>query len=589
MEGIDTGTLNESAHTILEQTASMPFTVGTNLTGGLAAAAWRFLLPSLELDCVLFLGQPDAATCDAFTPLAKRCLCAAKWGSSHGEGTKTLPANVEPVRLQRAGGFALPAASVDLIVVCRRNAAAQLAASPALLHECRRILKNSGAVYVETTRRERKKIATQFQRIGLAACNAFWLTPFRGEMRTAFPLGARKSAMYLFKNVLFGQSTKKRLLSRTGSLLCSLGLLPALAPRQAAIFIAADQRQPGTAPAANRPPTYLVELAGRAHKVKGSAGGGIGHMVCGFSARGKFNANKNIFFLFEPGASEPAIVAKMTRAPGYNHRLENEYTALSRLHCSRFVPEQTYPMPLFFGEHAGLAISAQKAIQGRPFRRQAQATPDCPLAAQAIEWIVDLGEHSAKPVVTAAQVADALQSLFSTFRNIYHLSTGEAVFLERQIAALGNDRAPFPLVFMHGDLGTWNMLADAGGSIVVLDWEAADPAGMPLWDFYYFYRSFAMWVARQKGHRDSLRNFAAAFLQASPLRSIFATTIERYCRMCDLERTLAIPLFYLCWMHRALKEAMRLRRDELMSGHYINLLRLCIARSEDIKESLFAR
>ena len=35
------------------------------------------------------------------------------------------------------------------------------------------------------------------------------------------------------------------------------------------------------------------------------------------------------------------------------------------------------------------------------------------------------------------------------------------------------------------------------------------------------------------------------------------------------------PLFHLCWVHRSLKEAARLRAPELGQGLYINLVTLC--------------
>ena len=50
------------------------------------------------------------------------------------------------------------------------------------------------------------------------------------------------------------------------------------------------------------------------------------------------------------------------------------------------------------------------------------------------------------------------------------------------------------------------------------------------------------------------------------------------------------PLFYTCWMHRALKEATRLPPEHLEEGHYLRLLRLCIERrSAPALRRLFAQ
>ena len=74
----------------------------------------------------------------------------------------------------------------------------------------------------------------------------------------------------------------------------------------------------------------------------------------------------------------------------------------------------------------------------------------------------------------------------------------------------------FPLVFQHGDPGPWNVLITSDGRPGFLDWEAAEPHGMPLWDLFHFLRSFGFQVSRAAGTRDPLRSFAEQFLE-SPL------------------------------------------------------------------------
>ena len=46
------------------------------------------------------------------------------------------------------------------------------------------------------------------------------------------------------------------------------------------------------------------------------------------------------------------------------------------------------------------------------------------------------------------------------------------------------------------------------------------------------------------------------------------------------------PLFYTCWMHRALKESTRLTAGDLERGHYFSVLRASIKRREALA-SLF--
>ncbi|MCA9566013.1 MAG: phosphotransferase, partial [Myxococcales bacterium] len=38
----------------------------------------------------------------------------------------------------------------------------------------------------------------------------------------------------------------------------------------------------------------------------------------------------------------------------------------------------------------------------------------------------------------------------------------------------------------HGDLSSWNLLGQPDGRLTVLDWETANPSGVPLLDVFHF-------------------------------------------------------------------------------------------------------
>jgi aminoglycoside phosphotransferase (APT) family kinase protein len=145
------------------------------------------------------------------------------------------------------------------------------------------------------------------------------------------------------------------------------------------------------------------------------------------------------------------------------------------------------------------------------------------------------------------------------------------------------------LVFQHGDPGTWNVLVTKNGRVAFLDWEAAEVEGMPLWDLFYFLRSYCVGAARSQGATDPLAGFRQQFLGETQLGQLVREATRHYCERTSLSAQLIEPLFYLCWMHRALKEATRLSPSKLERGHYINLLRLCIDQRElAIRSGFFA-
>ncbi len=327
-----------------------------------------------------------------------------------------------------------------------------------------------------------------------------------------------------------------------------------------------------TAQPADAPPQYLREIA-QADRVN------IDTHRWGLAAKGKYSSRKVLFFLFNQASETPEYIVKITRDPFFNPRLENEYRALTLLRERGIGDRETLPQVAFFGHQGGLAIVGETVIDGAPFRKRTKATADCPYAHSALDWLLNLGEATADTrVATPLQVAEGLDTLFKQLTRIYQIAPAHRDFLTSQIATIASSKAAFPLVFQHGDPGAWNVLVTGTGRAAFLDWEAAEPHGMPLWDLFYFLRSFGTWVSRSSGTTNSLKSFEQQFLIESALGPLLIDSVARYCERTGLSREMIEPLFYTCWLHRALKEATRLPLARLESGHYVNLLRLCIER-----------
>ena len=234
-----------------------------------------------------------------------------------------------------------------------------------------------------------------------------------------------------------------------------------------------------------------------------------------------------------------------------------------------------------------LPVSAIVAnVDGVPFERRASGDADCPHARAAIEWLTNLGQrtvHHTAPL----EVAEGLERLVRRFAEIYRLGATEREFLGAQIAAIAGSGEPFPLVFQHGDPGTWNAMVTPSGRVAFLDWEAAEPAGMPLWDVFYFIHTYGAWSLRAATSGDVTKGFGGQFLAGTALQSVLVEATARYCARVGVSEQLIEPLFYLCWMHRDLKEATRLAPGALARGHYLNVLRASIER-RDALQALFS-
>lgn len=318
------------------------------------------------------------------------------------------------------------------------------------------------------------------------------------------------------------------------------------------------------------PPRYLRDIAA-------INGVDISQYHWGLFARGEYSSRKVLFLLFREGEASPEFIVKITRDPALNPRLENENRALVTLAQQGIGDRDTLPRVAFSGEHAGLAIVGETIVDGVPFEQRSNETVDCAYAHAAINWITELGEATADPnTASPLRVAEAMNRLLERFAQIYHLPAAHYEFLSRQTAALTQGYGQFPLVFQHGDPGTWNILVTPTGRIAFLDWEAAELYGMPLWDLFYFVYTYGIWAARTKSAGDRMKGFEQQFLAASPFNILLAEATSRYCARVGLHKEFVEPLYYTCWMHRALKEATRLTQSQLARGHYLNILRASI-------------
>lgn len=626
---------------MLDTTLATEFIPSTNLKGEVAGANWSFLLPSLDLERIVCFGAvPPKGYPARLISLARLCselvvICADERMAQaiDDAGRRHGLTNVRSISLGGAAGLADD--SVSLVLISGASDARRLTRDRSLQVELRRILKCDGLIYVE-----RRGLADQL-RGGAArrlaesfgASRLYWLTPLGGEMHTAVPAQDQATARYFLRHGLISRSLDLGVLKRAVRSLGGRAAKPAAtksaAPKprshsrprtgfrarvkrasRTALAMLLQQTQGaldradqslnrssalvrftrrygvlvgrGAAGSHEQPPAYLRQLAS-------AAGISIDQHRWGLSARGEYRSRKVLFFLFDRAAATPEYIVKMTRDPALNPRLENEGRALEWLAERGIGDRETLPRVVFQGHHHDLAIVGETVIDGVPFEQRSSGAADCPLAGAAATWLTDLGVATADTsAASPLEVAEALGTLFERFCQIYSLTPAQHDFLAGQIAAIGRSRSQFPLVFQHGDPGTWNIWVTPSERVAFLDWEAAEPQGMPLWDLFYFVRTYGAWAMRASSSGDIMKGFAGQFLSASPFQRLLFEVTERYRAQVGVPPELVEPLFYTCWMHRALKESTRLTAGNLERGHYFSVLMACIDQRAAL-EPLFSR
>ncbi len=292
---------------------------------------------------------------------------------------------------------------------------------------------------------------------------------------------------------------------------------------------------------------------------------------------GDFASQKLLWLLRPAGASDPTVVAKMTHDRRFSSRLANAHAALSSLNALNGVPQGAVPKALFAGEEAGLAIAAESAARGRPMAALDGLGPDAPSVRSVLEWLGHLGVAT-QSASSGSEVASALGVLLDALAERRALADAEVAVLRGQLDVVASFET-VPVVFQHGDPGVLNIIARQDGSITMLDWENAEPRGMPLWDVLYFVRSLAVATGTRR-RLDRLQASLRPFVEDGPLNALLAEFLADAARRVALPPEMIRPLLLHCWVQQALKETTRLPANEAARSIFLRFLRRLIAARE---------
>ncbi|MGH8930438.1 MAG: phosphotransferase family protein [Egibacteraceae bacterium] len=529
---------------LLGQTLATDFVVGSNASGT-ANGNWPFLLPALRAGTVLCCGTPTLAALRTLAGIARDVMVCPP---SRPNRSAVLRARAEGLTNVGTREIStLEASSIDVAWLGTRS-------SPTLLDTLDRLLKPGGLLFSEEPR--------SLPRSSWPARAEFWTAPRGHDVQLAVPARNLPVIEWARRGGL-AEATRGRLARRVSRRLPRAARVQPWITRHTAL-LARDGTPRHSLPA------YVLEIAQ-------ASGVPLEDRPWAFWAPGRYASKKILFFAFDRAGTRPEIVVRLTRNAALNYRLENEWRALRQLEESGVPDAETVPQPRFFGYHEGLAVLGETAVDGVPFAQRSSARDDCPYGRAAVEWLVDLGVRTAdNRSFGPGEIADAVSAIHDRFTRTYTLSAEHRRVLAFHVEALGSGACAMPTVRQHGDPGTWNLLVTPTGRVAVLDWEAYEQHGMPLWDLFYFMRSYGVWASRVTGTRDPLDGYARQFFADSPMNHLLTGAVARFGDRTDLAGELVEPLFFTCWMHRAVKESTRLEPQRLESGHFVRLLRRCL-------------
>jgi phosphotransferase family enzyme len=292
----------------------------------------------------------------------------------------------------------------------------------------------------------------------------------------------------------------------------------------------------------------------------GSPLGGLdGRAFWALLAPGSDPLNKVLAFVGVNSGTDPALVLKLPRTAAAVEALEREAEALQALHSSGTAPAGV-PRLLFAHRESGVVRAiAESPLEGRALIGLLDRTSYPDLAARATDWLIELarvepGVEGRRPGVSAAPDGDA--ALTPTDRQLL-VDAG-------RLASVADT---LPGVFEQRDFSPWNVHVDRHGSLVVFDWESAEPYGFPALDLVYFlaYCGFFLDHALESGR---LRESYRATFQGD----VAHECLSRYLRALEVDLAYLPALRTLTWLVH-LRSALRRDGAAPSAALFLELLR----------------
>jgi aminoglycoside phosphotransferase (APT) family kinase protein len=208
----------------------------------------------------------------------------------------------------------------------------------------------------------------------------------------------------------------------------------------------------------------------------------------------------------------------------------------------------------------------ETAVPGRPMspaivRRQ----PDQCIEA-ALTWLLELQQATASS--TPRDDRDWFERLveqpLQQFNALLPQSAEEAGLVHQTLSLMRPLRDhDMPLVMEHGDFSSPNILQDENGRVGVVDWELAEPKGLPAADLFFFltYIAFARQNARKNA--DYLKAFQQAFFGPKAWAWPY---VARYRERLNLAPEMLAPLFVVTWGRYVAGLLLRLQESNEAGG-----------------------
>ena len=261
----------------------------------------------------------------------------------------------------------------------------------------------------------------------------------------------------------------------------------------------------------------------------------------------RFQASGHIIVvIFSTKSDAPLFVAKVPRIPHEIDRLDKEANCLSRVQALRIDGFDSIPRLISYEDLGGNRILVETALSGQPMKPTIVRRNPTLCTESVISWLWDLQITCRYKVENDPDWFQRLMlQPMEILRAAFSASPEDLNVLDMHLSLIQSVRnTHFPLVFEHGDLSSPNILIGQDSKIKVVDWELAEPNGLPVIDLIFFLTYIAFAKLSASDNKTYLKAFDNAFFGNNAWASKY---IRRFAQELGLSRNLLKILFLHCW------------------------------------------
>lgn len=266
-----------------------------------------------------------------------------------------------------------------------------------------------------------------------------------------------------------------------------------------------------------------------------------------------YRSNHVEFLIMTENNPEPIFVAKIPRTPESFTFLQQEYENLSRLQTRNSAYTPQLQEIVAYETYQEVPILIQRPISGTAIgpRTDKAALRSC--WQQMTKWQIELQQFpQIQRSATLPETARSgwfqrlIEYPIRYFTKFFPITEREVRLLVRTwdlVQPLSN--SPIPLVFEHHNLAKYNVKLKLDGQIAVINWDLANPYGLPACDLFRLLGTSAISVDGATSRSSVISAIQHAFFEREPWALPY---VHEYAHALQLSRQMLTALFAMTWL-----------------------------------------